>query len=466
MLNDRQGLPIGTDSKQVVDIVDAFAGEFLGWGRNASAIADALAIDPGCVIANCHAAVLQLLVDRLRGDRRAEPYLSRARAEVGRASEHERAFLAAVEAWSREDIPEAIERMEAIVEAHPRDLVTLRLAQLFHFNRGNSYGLLRLVEKVFPENQDSPYIHGLLAFGYEQSNRLPEAEEAGRRGVERKRDEIWAQHAVTHVLDSQGRLEEGIAWLQDLAPTWGTRNTDINAHLWWHLALHLLDADAPAAALALFDDQVWNEANWDAKRDASRYPIHGIHLLLRLRLHGVDVDSRFQRAAERVANRINDPVEVYPTLLYLYALARGGKKSEMTALLESIDLRAACAKPYDKQAWREVAVPVARGLVAHALDDFETAWRVLAPVSHNWIPIGVSHSQRDVFGQLWLDTLIKTGRRDQALRVLREREAARADIPLLHRAYARLYEDAGAPALAEQSRQRATALTRRYRNFH
>ena len=54
---------------------------------------------------------------------------------------------------------------------------------------------------------------GMLAFGLEECGDYAEAEKAGRRSVEISPEDLWGIHAVAHVLEMQGRLADGAAWL-------------------------------------------------------------------------------------------------------------------------------------------------------------------------------------------------------------------------------------------------------------
>ena len=57
------------------------------------------------------------------------------------------------------------------------------------------------------------YILGMHAFGLEECNQYPQAEDAARRALALEPKDGWAVHAGAHVMEMQGRIDEGIAWL-------------------------------------------------------------------------------------------------------------------------------------------------------------------------------------------------------------------------------------------------------------
>ena len=64
--------------------------------------------------------------------------------------------------------------------------------------------------------------------------------------------------------------------------------------------------------------------------------------------------------------RLHDHFVPFLDLQYLYALARAGKQSAVTEMLASLEDRAEQAKPFEREAWADCAVPAAHGLAAHA----------------------------------------------------------------------------------------------------
>jgi len=56
-------------------------------------------------------------------------------------------------------------------------------------------------------------------------------------------------------METQGRLEEGIAWMESLADTWENCNSLYTQ--WWHIALYYLEKEEIQKVLELYDTYVW-----------------------------------------------------------------------------------------------------------------------------------------------------------------------------------------------------------------
>ena len=59
------------------------------------------------------------------------------------------------------------------------------------------------------------FVRGMQAFGLEESGDYGAAEAAGLHAVEVNPDDVWAVHAVVHVREMQGRVDDGIRFLID-----------------------------------------------------------------------------------------------------------------------------------------------------------------------------------------------------------------------------------------------------------
>jgi hypothetical protein len=190
-------------------------------------------------------------------------------------------------------------------------------------------------------------------------------------------------------------------------------------HNWWHTALFALEFDRPAEVLALYDQQVWGVAC-----DYSQDQIGAVSLLARLELAGVGVGQRWQDVADHLARRGVDLVLPFLDLQYLYGLARAGRP-QADALLAAIEAHARL--PETAAVWREVALPAAHGLLAHARGDHDSAVRHLGKALPRMLELGGSHAQRDLFEQIHLDALVRSGQWVGAQNILQQRANAQPE---------------------------------------
>jgi hypothetical protein len=126
-------------------------------------------------------------------------------------------------------------------------------------------------------------ILGMHAFGLEETGDYRRAEAQGRMGVELEPRDGWAQHAVAHVMEMQGRQRDGIAWMMGNADAWAPESF-FAVHNWWHLALYHLDLGEIDDALELFDGPIYG-----ARSPLAINMVDASALLWRLHLGGIDV---------------------------------------------------------------------------------------------------------------------------------------------------------------------------------
>lgn len=427
MLRDAQGLEVTTNSPEAIAAINHFLSQSLSYGNDAQGILKGIAADPACVIANAHAAAHYLSVETAEARLAAVPYLQAAKKYIVQANEREKLYVWAIEAWAKGDVEQAIAYHEAIAKKFPRDLASIQRGQYHYFYLGNKEDLLQIAEKVLPANRENHYLYGMIAFGLEQCHRLEEAEVAGRRAVEMNRHDPWAHHAVAHVMETQGRLEEGIAWMESLSDTWENCNSLLYTHNWWHIALYYLEKEEIQKVLALYDTYIWGRA----EKESSKDQVGAISLLLRLELRGVDVGDRWEELAAYLTPRIHEHALAFQDLHYVYALARAGRAELVNEMVFSMQAYARKALPYIQKTWVEVVIPGAQGMAAHARRDWERAIAELRPILSRLYQIGGSHAQRDLFEQVYLDAWLRAEQNNEALHLLEKRVAASRSIPCL-----------------------------------
>jgi hypothetical protein len=312
-------------------------------------------------------------------------------------------LLAQLERWTADDIPAVQAIGEEIVARYPRDLASVKLHQYFSFNRGDAKSMLAIANRVEPENQASPHLHGMLAFGHEQLHDLATAEREARRALALKEKEPWAQHALAHVMLSTGRVREGVDFLAEAQRTWVDLNSFMYTHNWWHKALFHISLGDSAAVFDAYDNHVWG-----IEPTYSQDQVGAVSLLARMEIAGLDVGDRWQQLAEYLRPRARDVLQPFLTLQYLYGLARADF-AEADTLLAAVEDKAETSQAFDRLVWRDVALPAARGVYAHARRDWANAARNLTIANPRMTEIGGSHAQRDLFGQILLDAHLKLG---------------------------------------------------------
>lgn len=448
MTTDLYGLPITTQNPQTLQGINDFIHGFIAYETKAPNIIPTADADPACGLANAYAAMLWMFLEAPAAPAKAAPYMARARS-ADPSTQREAQVIETIGHWVDGDIPAMLAGCDAITNDHPRDVTMLKLAQYHLFNTGDAAGMLRFALKALPDAVDIPYVHGMIAFGYEQCHLLDDAEAAARRAMSLRHDEPWAHHALAHVMLTQGRVSEGAAFLESVAGTWQPLNSFMRSHNWWHLALFYLSQGRHDDVRCAYDTHIWGLA-----KDYSQDQVGAVSLLARMEFAGVSVGDRWADVADHIALRGQDTVNAFLTLQYLYALGRTAKP-EAQSLMAAIKARAADTRQHDHIAWAEVALPAARGIIAHSKGDWPTAITLLGQALPRMAECGGSHAQRDLFEQIHLDALVHDGRASAAQQVLEMRRTYDPDGVPLNMLLGDIYEKTGLPEQASMARARA-----------
>ncbi|MCF4967369.1 tetratricopeptide repeat protein [Nostoc sp. CMAA1605] len=403
MLKDAQGLIVTTDSTQAIAAINSFSDQMLAYGKDAeTAILEAIAADPTCALAHAYAAAYYLTQENRKAWQQALPYLQTAQQNCAKITKREYLYVQAISAWANQEIDVAIALHEQITDQFPRDLISVQQGQYHYFYTGDKDKLCKIAQKVLPSNPENHYLYGMVAFGLEQCHQLNAAEKIARQAIALNRYDAWAHHAIAHVMETQGRVDEGIAWMENFADTWENCNSMLYTHNWWHIALYYLDLKNYQKVLQLYDQHIWQRANKQSPKDQ----VGAISLLLRLELRGVNVGDRWQGISPYLYSRIDEHALPFQDLHYVYALTRAGHDDWVHQMLVSMQHHTFSINPFLRRSWLEVAIPAARGMFAHAKGDFRTTIAELQPVLSRLHEIGGSHAQRVLFRQIYQDAVL------------------------------------------------------------
>ncbi|WP_278401907.1 tetratricopeptide repeat protein [Stutzerimonas kunmingensis] len=301
---------------------------------------------------------------------------------------------------------------------YPHDMLALQAGQQIDFFTGDARMLRDRIARVLPDwSLEVPGYHallGLYAFGLEETGDYRLAERYGREAIALQPDDAWAQHAVAHVLEMQGRREEGIAWMRG-NPAW-QQDSMLAVHNWWHLSLHHIELDDCDAALALFDGPVNGRQSTLALEliDASA-------LLWRLQLRGVDVGERWAGVAERWAAMAAAGNYAFNDFHAAMAFACAGRDDLLGLLREA--QRRACARDDDNARFTsQIGAPGVEAVVAFVEGDNTRCVERLRSIRNQAQRFGGSHAQRDLVDQTLIAAAERDGQQRLARALQRERQ--------------------------------------------
>jgi tetratricopeptide (TPR) repeat protein len=426
-LTDQLGNSVSARHRIALDLYDQAVTQFAFYRADPMATIDeALAIDPTFIMGHCFKAGLLATTSERGCEAGIAAALSAAERHVGHALERERMHLNAARAWLNRDFPGAAKLYGDILGEYPRDFLALQIAHLMDFLLGHATMLRDRPAQVLPAWGTADPLRGVIlgmrAFGLEECGAYDDAEGLGRRAMDLNPADIWAVHAVVHVLEMRNQTKSGIAFIEQTAPAWREHNF-FAFHNWWHLALFHLDEGNFDAALAVYDTRIRPVPTRVAGEmvDASA-------MLWRLRLRGVDVGDRWVELARNWEALGDDGYYAFNDVHALMAFLATGNQRSATRILDGVEA-ASRRKDANAMMSREVGLPVARALSAFEGQDFEIAVDELQrvrPFAHRY---GGSHAQRDLLQLTVTEAALRAGRKPLARALIAERLALKPQSP-------------------------------------
>lgn len=385
----------------------------------------AIAESPDFVMAHALKAWLYLLGTEPAGIAAARASLEAARKCP--ASARENGHLAAIEHLTHGRWRSAAQAMEDVAIEYPRDLLALQVGHQLDFFRGDARMLRDRITRALPAwSTDVPGYHvmlGMQAFGLEETGDYAAAESCGRTAVTLERRDAWAQHAVAHVMEMQGRQQEGITWMTDNIDGW-SRDNFFAVHNWWHIALYHLDLGNISETLKLFDGPIYG-----AQTKMMLDNIDASAMLWRLHLRGIDVGDRWQAVAdawEPVKGAGNYAFnDVHAALAFVGA----GRPQSLARLIDA--QKEAMQRDDDNATFtREVGHPIVLAIKAFGDERYGETVQTLRDVRNIAHRFGGSHAQRDLLDLTLIEAALRSGAQPIAIALASERSAVRPKSPL------------------------------------
>ena len=433
---DARGMPV-SQGGEALALYEEALGQLQSYvGDPVATIDRALAAHPGFLLGHAFRAGVLAGFGERRFNELARTSVEAGRAIASRGNERERGLLDAAGhlvdgAWDR-----GCQAYERVLIEHPRDAFAVQVAHLFDFFRGDATNLRNRIARVLPHWSPSvpgySYLLGMYAFGLEEHHQYEEADETAARALALQPKDGWAVHAAVHVREMQGRIDEGIQFLESRVDDWSPDN-GFAFHNWWHLALFHLDRGAYDRVLELYDAAIY-----PTRSDLSLQLVDATSLLWRLHLQGRESRERFAVLSDVWEEKLDRESEFYAfnDVHALMAFLASGRDRAVAQLLGDLE-SAAAGKGLNATMAREVGLPLARALCSFEAGRYGAAADALVATRDIAHRFGGSHAQRDFITLTLIEAALRAGRTRLARHYIAERTVQRPASALGWRLHAR-----------------------------
>ena len=432
---DPRGVPLTARDSGSIAAFEEALGQILAFAGDPVGALDRLTEeDPSCVQAHLAKAAIYAWSLHPSFVGRAREALAAAEA-AGPALDHERRQAAAVKAWLAGRYDEACRQFDAILAEEPRHLAALFFAHQADFFAGRTEALelrpRRALEALPEDLPGHSFVLGMWAFGLEETVRFGEAEEAGRAAVAAAPRDVWAIHAVGHVLEETGRSEEGILWYGEREEDWAG-NSYFAVHNAWHLALYHLDREEEGAVLAIYDRFLA-----PGRRSILLNLCDAAALLWRLHLAGLPAGARWQTLADAFAAKYRPGCHVFDDVHAMLAFVGADRRAEAARLMADL---AGIAEGDDERArqLRRAGLPICRAIAAFGQGDWRSTVDLLSGLGEDRRLMTGSHAQRDILELTLIEAAIRARETSLARELLERRLERRPESARTRRDLSRL----------------------------
>lgn len=417
---DSRGLYISTTSPQAADHYRAGVDLLLSaWPGAEDALGQAINCDEQFALA--HAALARLHAIR------SEPAEARKRITAAEdvvtrhGSPREASHVAILSLAIGGQSSKALDSARAHLDRWPRDVLILSLPLgafgLFAFSgmADHDQARVELCERVADQyDADDWWFLTYRGWSHAENGEVTRGRDLAQRGLELRRANANAAHAVSHAMFEQGATQDAeqliAGWLPDY-----DRAGLLHGHLAWHAALSALERDDPQEALQIYAKYVQPSASLGL-------PINvvsdTVSLLWRIQAYGHAVPSGLWEDVEKYAGaRFPKPgiafVEAHMGLL----AAVSGQDAAAVARIEANTRRVT-----DGTLPAGNVVPlIGRAAIAFANANYAECARLLDPSMKDVARIGGSGAQRQIVEDMLLLALMRSGESRKARDLLDRR---------------------------------------------
>lgn len=427
MTQDRQGNAMTGATAEAAELFNQAVEAFNVYRGDPVAIVDrAIQIAPDFPIARILKAYLLGLSTEPEAVNEAGAIVSNVKAMP--LTEREASHVAALQYLIAGEWTMAATALDRHNARHPHDLVAIQAGHLMDFYRASARNLrdriARVLSKWHPDTPGYAVVLGMYSFGLEEMGDYARAEEFGREAVERQPLDCWAHHAVAHVMEMQGRAEDGIGWMIAREPYWSGDDNFFKVHNWWHRALFHLDLGQIDDVFALYDGPI-REARSAVALDL----VDASAILWRIHLSGHDVGDRWIEVAEAWDSHADGRTYPFNDWHAAMAYLGAGRVGDVDRIVSAY--RKGTTGGSEATEWgRRTGLSLLEGFTAFWNGDYESAVDRLHGARLIVNSFGGSHAQRDIIDWTLAESAIRGGMGDLAEAFANERLAIKRHSPM------------------------------------
>lgn len=393
MITDKQGNALTGANAKSAELFDRSIESFNIYRGDPVALLDeTIELSPDCAMAHITKAHLYALATEPEATAEAKQIVETAKTLT--MSDREKSHLKALDLLLAGEWTAAAVALDHHNNAYPHDLVALQCGHLMDFYRANGRNLRDRISRVLPKwSSNMPgysILLGMHSFGLEETGDYARAEDMGRKAIDIQPLDCWAHHAVAHVMEMQGRAEDGIGWMIAREPHWTGDDNFFKVHNWWHRSLFHLDLEQGEEAMRLYDTEIGKEQSAVALDlvDASA-------LLWRLQLSGHDVGNRWQPVAAAWDAHADGKSYPFNDWHAVMAYLGAGRQDRVDEIITHYRNNSNSGSEVDSWA-KQTVISLVEGFIAFWRADYETAVDRLHNARFIANSFGGSHAQRDI----------------------------------------------------------------------
>ncbi len=417
---DSRGLPLSTASDLAAERYRHGIALLLStWPGAAESLDEAIEADSDFALAHAARARLHAV--------RAEPALARARIDAAkeavarRGTERERSHVEIVSLAVSGQSAKALELLLAHLDAWPRDALVFALSLgafgllAFSGRADHDQARVDLCERHAGQfDDDDWWFLTYRGWSHTENGNVALGRALAQRGFELRTNNANAVHALSHAMYESGSGEDAETLIAAWLPGYD-RSGILHGHIAWHAALGALERGDAGRALAIYQGTIQPQVS-------AAMPINVVSdtasFLWRLAAYGHPVPDGLWESVTAYSKTVyqNAGLAFADVHMAVIGAATGDTaavEARIGALMVLLEKGALPAGP--------VVPAICRAALAFAAEDYRGCVRILQPVAAEVVRVGGSGAQREMFEDMLLLSLMRSGEARKARALLDRR---------------------------------------------